>query len=364
MNATGGLEPLPLRPASFFTDNYVDFIRGTAAIAIDRNRQIVHLADGRQLEYSFLVIATGARVRPLGVAGADLPGVHRLRTLEDATRLSSVLRPDTKVVVIGAGFIGLECAAGLRSRRCAVTVLESGRRPMKRTSSPVMSEWFADAHRSAGIDLKMEERIARIEPADEGQRLVAISIRGNRYEGDAIICGNGVLANDTLAMDAGLKVDDGIIVDSSLRTSDPRILAVGDCARFPNAHTGSLTRLESVQNATAQGRHAALTILGKVDSFAAVPWFWSVQGAHRLQIAGLVGEHDQQVTIGKPQGGKFSVLNFQQGLLTSVESVNQPAMHMAARRLFEQSVPITYNQASQPGFTLPSAAKVMHPTTA
>lgn len=364
MNAAGAIKPLPLRPEMFYCDNDINLVRGTAATDIDRRRQTVRLADGQQLSYSQLVMATGARVRPLGIAGADLPGVFGLRTLEDAKRLESAIRPGAKVVIVGAGFIGLECASGLRALGCDIIILESGSRAMKRTSSPMMSEWFAEAHRSTGIDLKFEERIARIDTTPGGQQLVALSTLGNRYEADVVVCGNGVMANDTLGAKAGLDVDDGILVDSSLRTSDPKIVAVGDCARFPSVHTGTRARLESVQNATAQGRHAASTILGGTDAYRAVPWFWSVQGKNKLQIAGIVGGNDRRIMVGQPDEGKFSVMNFQRNILTSVESVNQPAVHMAARRALEHAILVTYDQAVQADFSLVTATKAQQASAA
>ncbi|WP_205754366.1 FAD-dependent oxidoreductase [Arthrobacter sp. CAU 1506] len=377
--------PLPLRPEKFFTTHDVDARLGVRVTSIDRTARTATLDDGTTLAYSTLVLATGAANRELAVPGADLAGIHGLRTLTDAQALHARLDTVRSVVVIGAGFIGLEFAAAARARGLDVTVLEYADRPMGRALTPVMSGFFADAHGRLGVTLRLGEGIASFD-GDNGHVTAAVSTTGHRYPTDLVLVGVGVTPRTELAAAAGLDVDNGIVVDGSLRTSDPNIYALGDCASFPNTHAGTRTRLESVQNATDQARHAAAAILAsrpgkepgsgtgvesgsmpgsepaggtgaELGGYADLPWFWSNQGPLRLQIAGLVAPGDQTVLRGNPAEEKFSVFCFRNGTLTAVESVNQPADHMAARRLLAAGLPLTPEQAADPDFDLKAYSK-------
>ena len=351
--------PLPLRPEKFFTANDVDARLGVRATNIDRAARTVTLDDGATLSYTKLVLATGAANRELAVPGAGLAGIHGLRTLTDAQTLHARLDTVGSVVVIGAGFIGLEFAAAARARGLDVTVLEYADRPMGRALTPTMSAFFADAHRRLGVTLRLGEGIASFDADETGHVTAAISTTGERYPADLVLVGVGVIPRTELASAAGLEVDNGISVDATLRTSDPDIYAIGDCASFPNAHAGTRTRLESVQNATDQARHAARAILGTGSGgYADLPWFWSNQGPLRLQIAGLVSPGDEVVFRGNPADEKFSVFCFRNGTLAAVESVNQPADHMAARRLLAAGATLTPEQAADPAFDLKAHSKL------
>ncbi|MGW6173849.1 NAD(P)/FAD-dependent oxidoreductase [Arthrobacter sp. NPDC055138] len=363
--------PLPLRPEKFFTTNDVDARLGVHVTSIDRAAKTVTLDDGSTLAYSTLALATGAANRELTVPGADLAGIHGLRTLTDAQALHARLDTVRSVVVIGAGFIGLEFAAATRARGLDVTVLEYADRPMGRALTPVMSGFFADAHQRLGVRLRLGEGISSFDGNDAGHVTAAVSTTGDRYPADLVLVGVGVTPRTELAEAAGLEVQNGIVVDGNLRTSDPNIYALGDCASFPNTHAGARTRLESVQNATDQARHAAAAILrshsgkaetgsgagGESNGYADLPWFWSNQGPLRLQIAGLVAPGDQTVLRGNPADEKFSVFCFRNGTLAAVESVNQPADHMAARRLLAAGRTLTPEQAADPDFDLKAYSK-------
>ncbi len=362
--------PLPLRPEKFFTTNDVDARLGVRVTSIDRTARTVALDDGTTLAYTKLVLATGAANRELTVPGAALSGIHGLRTLTDAQALHARLDAVRSVVVIGAGFIGLEFAAAARARGLDVTVLEYADRPMGRALTPVTSGFFADAHQRLGVTLRLGEGIASFDSNDDGHVTAAVSTTGERYPADLVLVGVGVTPRTELAQAAGLEVDNGIVVDGSLRTSDPDIYALGDCASFPNAHAGARTRLESVQNATDQARHAAAAMLGagpgagpgsgprgETGGYADLPWFWSNQGHLRLQIAGLSAPGDQTVLRGNPAEEKFSVFCFRNNTLTAVESVNQPADHMAARRLLSAGRTLTPEQAADPDFDLKAYSK-------
>lgn len=393
-----GPAPLPLRAASFYAEKDITLRTGTRVAGIERAGRRVALEDGTALGYDRLVLATGATNRRLACPGADLAGIHGLKTLHDAAALHRALATARNVVVIGAGFIGLEFAAAALARGCSVTVLEFAPRPMGRALSAPMGDWFAAAHAAAGVRLRLGEGIASFEaarapassagsatgeagaaPTEAGpvptaagivpthtgagaipgaaRVAAAISTTGERYPADLVVVGIGVVPNDALAAAAGLETANGIVVDAALRTSDPAILAVGDCAIFPNAHTGAPTRLESVQNATDHARHAAASILGTAVAYAELPWFWSTQGPLRLQIAGLADPGDVPQVLGDPATGRFSVLCFRDGRLAAVESVNSPADHMAARKLLAAGAGPTPGDAAAPGFSLKAHAK-------
>ncbi|MGR0162241.1 NAD(P)/FAD-dependent oxidoreductase [Paenarthrobacter nitroguajacolicus] len=349
--------PLPLRPASFYTDNDIELRTGVSATDIDRDNKAVTISDGTALPYDHLVLATGSRNRQLTCPGAEATGIHSLKTLQDAERLHAALTQARDVVVIGAGFIGLEFAAAARAHGCSVTVLEYAPRPMARALTPAMSEWFTDAHRRNGIELRLGEGISHFEAGPDGGVCAAHSTTSRRYPADLVVVGVGVIPNDAIAARAGLETNNGIVVDQSLRTSDPRILAIGDCANYPNPHTRTRTRLESVQNAAAHGRHAAQVVLGATDHYEETPWFWSTQGTLRLQMAGMSSADDTTTLIGDPDTAKFSVLCHRDGQLVAVESVNAAADHMAARKLLSAGLGPSPEEAQVPGFSLKAHTK-------
>lgn len=331
-------DPLPLRAPGFYAERDIALLRGTRAQEVDLAARAVTLQDGRRLDYDHLVFATGARNRQLPCPGGQLPGVRGLRDLDDARALHAQLSTARRVVVIGAGFIGLEFAAAARARGLQVTVLEFAPRPMGRAVSAGLADWFTAAHRAQGIDLRLGEGVGEIRGAADA--LQVVSSTGAMYDADLVVYGIGVLPNTELAAQAGIAVDNGIAVDGQLRTSVPGVYALGDCASFPNQFTGTRTRLESVQNATDQARTLAGTILGKGAGYGQLPWFWSTQGPIRLQIAGLSTPQDTPVLLGDPASGKFSIALLRDGVLAAVESVNRPADHIAARRLLAGGVPV------------------------
>jgi 3-phenylpropionate/trans-cinnamate dioxygenase ferredoxin reductase subunit len=347
--------PLSLRGASFFTDKGVTLHEGVQAITINRTERKVKLTEG-SLDYDHLVFATGARNRMLNCPGASLPGIHGLKTLRDAEALHAALPTARNIVIIGAGFIGLEFAAAALAHGCNVTVLEFAPRPMGRALTPLMSDWFAATHRTQGVNLRLSEGIDHFEPGADGRIGAAVSSTGDSYPADLVLVGIGVQPNDKLASEAGLETSNGIVVDETLRTADPAVLAIGDCVSFPSPHAQARLRLESVQNATDQGRHAARTILGTSSPYRELPWFWSTQGPYKLQMAGIARSDDDMLILGDQTAAKFSVLCFRDGVLAAVESVNMPADHMAARKLLAAGGGVTRAQAETEGFTLKAAA--------
>lgn len=339
---------LPLRGSDFYRGQGIRLRSGFTVAGIDRHARRVHGTDGDQIGYSALVLATGARHRDLPVDGADRPGVHRLRTLADATRLQAALAVARRAVVVGAGFIGLEFAAAARSRGVEVTVLDAADRPLGRAVTPDLSDHLTALHTARGIDLRTGCGVAAFEGAPGGPVTGVRDSHGTLHPADLVLCGVGVRPNVEAAERAGLLVEDGIVVDGALRTSDEHIFAIGDCARLRDPRWGDL-RLEAVQNATEQAKHLARVLCSQgPQPYTNVPWFWSQQGDLRIQIVGLRRGDEQVVLRGAPDGGRFSLYAFRGGELVCVESVNSPGDHMVARRLLQRRTPVTADLVADP----------------
>uniref|UniRef100_A0AAU2JUU4 FAD-dependent oxidoreductase n=1 Tax=Streptomyces sp. NBC_00049 TaxID=2903617 RepID=A0AAU2JUU4_9ACTN len=355
-------EDIALRPASFYADQDIELLVGERAASIDRERRTVLLESGLRLPYGALVLATGCRPRTLPVPGASLDGVLSLRGLADAEDLRMRLTgPPRGVVVVGAGFIGLEVAATARALGHDVTVVEAQPRALARALTREMSARLVAEHRAQGVRVLLNREVTALY-GDEGNRVQVMELDGGEpIAANLVVVGVGVLPNTSLAAAADLLVGDGIVVDSQLRTEDPDIYALGDCARFPSPHTGRYVRLESVQNASDQAKCVAAAICGLPAPYTAVPWFWSEQYGLRLQIAGLTTGYDETVTVGDPDAGKFSVFCFRDGRLAGVESVNRPADHGIARRLLAAGTDLTAEDVRRPGFDL---KKLTRPPTA
>ena len=327
----GAADRLNLRPATFFETNRITYLPESRARRIDREAQQVEMEDGTRQRYDHLVLATGARNARPPLAGLDLDGVAELRTLADAAHLREVLPGVGHAVIVGGGFIGLEFAAVARAAGTPVTVIEAGARLMARAVSPEISEHFLNAHREMGTDIRLEAMAEEIAAGPDGRASGVRLKSGEVIEGDLVLVATGVVPNVELAEEAGLVCDNGICVDAHLRTEDPHISALGDCAAFPGPD-GARLRLESVQAATDGARHIARSLAGSEEPYDAVPWFWSDQGELKLQIAGLPMRADG--FVGRAQDRpKALVFGFVQGSLVSVETVNVPAQHMAARKL-------------------------------
>ena len=335
------VDSLSLRAAAYYEKHQVGLIVGDKAAEIDRAAKHVRLASGADVPYAQLILAVGARNRPLPVAGAER--ALYLRTLDEAVVLREKLAEAHTVAVIGGGFIGLEVAAAARGFGKTVTVIEASPRLMARAVSPLLSGFFLDVHREQGAEVALNAAASSVEPDS-----VTLS-DGRKIAADLVVAGIGVIPNIELAREAGLAVGNGILVDERLRTSDPEIFAIGDCADHPNvfanAFGGGQTRLESVQNAVDQAKCVARTIAGHSAPYRDVPWFWTDQYGIRFQMVGLAGGHDEFALRGTVEGRKFSVFYFKDGRLLAVDSVNRFGDHVAARKLLTTRAPLTRAQA-------------------
>jgi 3-phenylpropionate/trans-cinnamate dioxygenase ferredoxin reductase component len=345
---------LPLRAEAHFREQRIDLRLGVGAVRINRAARQVELSDGGSVAYGHLILATGARQRRLDAPGVDLPGVFALRDIGDATAIRAGLEARPKVVIIGAGFIGLEIAATAASLGAQATVVEIAR-PMGRAVSPILSDFFLKQHKAFGAGFRLGVGVRAIEGEGKAERVILSD--GEALPADMVVVGIGVVAEDALARDCGLECDNGIVVDAYLLTSDPAISAIGDCAHFPHAELGFRTRLESVQNAVDQGKAVAARLAGKPVHYKELAWFWSDQGDLKLMIAGLAHGVDTWVVRGDPATRAFSTFGFRDGKLAVVESVNKAGDHAAAKRIIGTPKTLTPEEAADPAFDLRGLAK-------
>jgi 3-phenylpropionate/trans-cinnamate dioxygenase ferredoxin reductase subunit len=339
---------LPLRAPVYFENHCIELRLGERVAAIDRKAHQVKLASGVAVPYEKLVLATGARNRLLPVKGAE--NALYLRTLDEADRLKQRIAEAQEIAVIGGGFIGLEITAVARSLGKPVTVIEVRQRLMARAVAPALSDFFLNLHRGQGVKVLLSTTIAEVQ-SDE-----VLLQNGGSHSADLVLAGIGVVPNAELARNAGLTVANGIVVNEFLRTEDPDIYAIGDCADHPNQFAGGRCRLESVQNAVDQGKCVARALTGSAAPYRDVPWFWTDQFGLRFQMAGISPGHDHHVIRGSVENKKFSVFYFKAGRLLAVDSVNRFGDHVAARKLLAAGTHLTPEQATDESFDLKSLA--------
>lgn len=344
---------LAIRSPKAFADKTIELRCGTAVVGIDRAASSVNLSDGSTVRYENLVLALGGTNRSLP---GGLPSFLSLRTRSDADQIRAAITTSAKIAIIGGGFVGLEVAASLQGLGCEVLNLERETRVLSRVVSVEISEHLARLHRDKGTVINLGVDRLSWELLPSGKTMLNYG-NDQAYEADAVIVGIGIEPNVRLAKEAGLKVADGIVVDAHLTTSDPEIFAIGDCARFPDPETGEPVRIESVQNATDQGRVAASNIAGNPTKYKRVPWFWSDQYDTKLQIVGRTNRSTTRRIVGTKE--KFSVLCFEGDRLVGVESINAAADHMAARKLLESGRPISLHALSEQEFDLVRLAKAV-----
>jgi 3-phenylpropionate/trans-cinnamate dioxygenase ferredoxin reductase component len=351
---------LPLRSQAFFSEERVQWMPSTRVTYIDRARKEVETHDGTRVAYDHLALATGARVRKLDCPGATLDAVHYLRDLGDARRLAGSMQTAQRAVVIGGGYIGLEAAASLRQQGIDVTVVETESRLLARVASPWMSEFMLRVHTGRNVSFALGRKVVALHERGDAHHNVSVELDdGSRLPCDLVVVGIGVIPNTELAADSGLRVTGGIAVDAFARTSDPEIVAAGDCASFvPHwAPAGTAAcRIESVQNANDMAKTAAASILGASESYRALPWFWSDQYDLKLQMAGVNTGFTHHAVRGSVEDRKFSVFYFRGESLIAVDSINRPQDHMLARKLLAIGAQLSPLAASDPAFDLKALA--------
>jgi 3-phenylpropionate/trans-cinnamate dioxygenase ferredoxin reductase component len=347
---TAERDSLDFRTPAFYRETGIELLCGERVTGLELTdggpAGVAATASGRGLAFDRLALTVGAAPRRLRVPGAELSGICYLRDVDDATRLRAGLADAARVVVVGGGFIGLEAAAVARGLGRAVPVVEAADRLLTRAVAPVTSEFYRAAHERRGTTVLTSAAVVGFR-GERGQVRAVLLDDGTELSADLVMVGIGVVPRTELAEQLGLACDDGIVVDAHARTSNPSIVAAGDCTVQPHPLTGvGQVRLESVNSAVSQAAIAAATLLGRLDATPGVPWFWSNQGDLRLQIAGLSTGYDDYVVRSEPGSDKFSVLYYREGRLLAVDAVNTPADYMVVRKALSQGLSIPAEQAA------------------
>lgn len=329
-----GIDRLMLRPASVYGEEHIALLTKTRGVWIDRANRKVRVEGGRELPYDALVLATGAKPRKLPLVGADLEGVHLFRTAADVDRVRERFVSGAKLIVIGAGYIGLEVAAVARQLGLDVTVVETAVRPLARVTSPEVAGFFLDEHTRQGVRFVLGGQPALIKGSD---RVTGVALTdGAELPADLVIAGIGVNPDLAIAEQCGLTINNGIVTDRQCRTSDPNIFAIGDCAARPMVHyEGRIARLESVHNAVEGAKIVAATLTGGKEHTEEAPWFWSDQYDLKLQIAGLFHGYDHVVFRGVMADRAFAAFYYKGDKLIAVDAVNRPAEYLGAKMLIQ-----------------------------
>ena len=335
-----GKDALIYKDAIAYEKAKVEMRLGERVEEIERSTKRLLLNDGAAFGYDKLVIATGGRARELPVPGANSANVHYLRTIADVEVLQPLMESGRRLVVVGGGYVGLEVAAVAVKRGLAVTVLEAAPRVLARVTAPALSDFYERIHREAGVAIRTGVTVTGFS-AEDGCVASVLCAGGETFPADFVLAGIGLVPNTELAEKAGLKVEDGIVVDEASRTSDPDIYAIGDCAM--HAHHGFLhrkIRLELVPNALEQARAVAASITGRPIPAATAPWFWSDQYNLKLQMVGLSDGYDDLVIRGDMEASSFIAFYLKEGRIIAADSVNRLGDFMAAKRLVGERMEI------------------------
>jgi 3-phenylpropionate/trans-cinnamate dioxygenase ferredoxin reductase subunit len=351
---------LSIRPATFYAERSVTMRLGQRVASLDPLARHLELESGETLGYDRLLLATGSRVRTLDVPGATLDGVCSLRGIDDADRIGAELEPGRRLVVIGAGYIGLEVAAIARARGLDVTVLEAADRAMARVVSPEVSRFYEAVHSQAGVGFHFGSVVEAITGRHRVEAVVTAG--GHAHACDCVVVGIGIEPAIELAEHAGLTCDDGIAVDAQARTSNADVFAAGDCTSHPNAIYDRRVRLESVHNAIEQSKAAALSLLGRPENYAQVPWFWSDQYDLKLQIAGLSQGHDTVAMRGDQRERRFAAYYLRNGRLIAVDAINSPKDFVLGKRLIAARAEIDPTHISDENVDLEAAVRTAEQT--
>lgn len=341
---------LLIRPLSWYEEQKIELRLSAAVAEIVPADHCVILADGTRLGYAKLALTTGAHPRRLAPAmGGDLAGVFTIRDLADVDALAPVMAPGKTVLVVGGGYIGLEAAAVAAGKGLKVILVEMAPRILQRVACALTADYFRALHQRHGVVIRESAPLLELVGQD-GRLTGALMQDGGAIETEIAVIGIGITPNDALAERAGLKVDNGIVVDGACRTSAPDIYAAGDCANFP--WRGQRTRLESVQNAVEQAEHAAAAMLGAEKDYDPVPWFWSDQYDVKLQIAGLNRGYDDAVPRPGKREGSQSVWYFAGDRLIAVDAMNDALAYALGKKIIEAGRTIPKEVAGDPSADL------------
>jgi 3-phenylpropionate/trans-cinnamate dioxygenase ferredoxin reductase subunit len=327
-------ERMLIRPEAFWAERQVTLLPGRRVEAVDPAGRTVTLADGDGLGWGRLLWVAGGTPRRLPVPGADLPGVHSVRTRADIDAIAAALPGVQRVAIIGGGYIGLEAASVLTKLGKAVTLLEAQPRLLARVAGEAVASFMAAEHRAHGVDVRLAVRVDAVVAGPDGRAAGVRLAGGETVPADMVIVGIGIVPAVGPLLEAGADGGDGVDVDAFGRTSLPGIWAAGDCARHANAFAGGAgIRLESVQNANDQATAAARDMAGQPQPYEAVPWFWSDQYDLKLQTVGIQAGHDMAVVRGDPTNRKFSVIYLREGRVVALDCIGMPRDYAHGRAL-------------------------------
>ena len=333
---TDTLESLQILPEAWRVDNGVEVVTGAMVTRLDPNTRSVEIAGHKPIPADAVLFATGGRPRPLPVPGPRPELVHQLRTIDDAQRLQQSLTPGRRLVLIGAGFIGLEIAATAVALGVDVTVLEAAAEPLSAVIGARMGSECARMHRDRGVVLRTNAAVRSLRTTNDQ---VVIELDGGPpLEADAVVVGIGITPNTSVAAEAGLHVDDGIVVDAQGRTSIPNVFAAGDVARRYSARSGRHVRLEHFDNANKQGAAVANAVLGRDAVSDEANWFWSDQFDHNIQFLGAAPQTCDLVIRGNPAERDFTAFYVDDGILCGAFAVDRGEDVMVARELLGRRV--------------------------
>ena len=337
-------ERLYFKKLDFFTENKIQLKLGISATSVDIENNLVNLSDEDKLHFDKLVFATGSRVRLLDFPGNDLDNIHYLRGLDDAENIKKGLEKSKHLVVIGAGYIGLEVAAIASEKGVKVSIVEMADRVMSRTVDPQISDYYLNLHQNNGVKFKFNTSLEEIK--GQGQVESVMCSDGTSINADMVIIGAGVIPNTEIAQNSGVSCENGILVDEFGRTNFKNVFACGDCTSHPNKLLNMQLRLESVHNAMEQSKAVAMSVLDKPAEYSQIPWFWSDQYDHKLQIVGISGSHDTVTMRGSTDASKFMLFYTRGEELVAVDAVNNPKDFLICRKLVANKVKIKTDMIS------------------
>ena len=351
-----GVEKTQVRPEAWYAENNVELRQQTRVTAIDRAARRLTLEGGAMLDYATLVLATGARVRTLpGLP--ELPGILYIRDIDDCFALKARLVPGHRLAVLGAGFIGLEVAATAKELGCEVTVIEIAAQPMARVTAPELGRHYLALHRGRGVTVLTETGLTSVAAAGDALQLTLS--QGAPLTVDSLVVGIGIVPNVELAKDAGLAIDNGIVVDEYGRTSDPAIYAIGDCAAFQHPSLGRRLRLEAWLHAQNQAAAVARNIAGADAIYDELPWAWSDQYGINLQIAGAPEKWDRVAWRGDPASGKAILFYFAGDRLVAANTIDMARDMRFIRQIIAAGKPVDEAKLLDPAVKLQDLAKAL-----
>ena len=354
---TGNVElpKLYLQTAEFYAKHNIEVRCNTKVTALDCARQTLTFNDNSTLQWDKLLLTTGSFPRKVPVEGSELSGIYYLRTISDTDNIRQHLGAGKRLVIVGAGYIGLEVAASARSLGAEVTVIEMEDRVMKRVAAPEISDYFSKRHAREGVTIHLNTGLTEFR-GNNGKLTSILCSDGNEIQADIAIVGVGVAPATELAEAAGLQCDDGIVVNEYAETSVANVYAAGDCTRHPNSLLQSNLRLESVHNATQQARTAANTILGERTRYSEIPWFWSDQYDCKLQICGISQGYDETIVRGEAgdEDKGFGVFYVRGDELIATDMVNRSKEFQTVRKIMAKDRNIARQLLADPNQDLTS----------